>query len=46
MSNLEKLELLNNKLNSDNIDINLLKHLKKDIDDKLIKEQEIKNKQY
>ena len=46
ISNLEKLELLNNKLNSDNIDINLLKHLKKDIDDKLIKEQEIKNKQY
>ena len=36
----------NNKLNEDNIDINLLKHLKKDIDDKLIKEQEIKNKQY
>ena len=46
MSNLEKLELQNNKLNEDNIDINLLKHLKKDIDDKLIKEQEIKNKQY
>ena len=46
MSNLEKLELQNNKLSSDNIDINLLKHLKKDIDDKLIKEQEIKNKQY
>ena len=46
MSNLEKLELQNNKLISDNIDINLLKHLKKDIDDKLIKEQEIKNKQY
>ena len=46
MSNLDKLELQENKSIIDNEDINLLKHLKKDIDEKLIKEQEIKNKQY
>ena len=46
MSNLEKLEQQNNKLINDNEDINILKHLKRDIDEKLIKDQEIKNKQF
>ena len=46
MSNLEKLEIEQNKVINDNENINLLKHLKKDIDEKLIKDQEIKNKQY
>jgi len=47
MSNLEKLELQENKhINNDNEEINFLKHLKKDIDDKLIKEQEIKDRQF
>ena len=47
MSNLEKLELQENKpINNDNEEINFLKHLKKDIDEKLIKEQEIKDRQF
>ena len=46
MSNLEKLELQQNKLINDKEDISLLKHLRRDIDEKLIKEQEIKNKQF
>ena len=47
ISNLEKLELkLNNDMIEDNNDINILKHLKKDTDNKLIKEQEIKDKQF
>ena len=47
MSNLEKLELQEDKpINNDNEEINFLKHLKKDIDEKLIKEQEIKDRQF
>jgi len=46
ISNLEKLELNENKALDDNSDITFLKHIKKDIDDKLLKEQEIKNKQF
>ena len=46
ISNLEKLELKENKIVDDNNDITLLKHIKKDIDDKLLKDQEIKNKQF
>ena len=46
ISNLEKLELKENKTVDDNDDITFLKHIKKDIDDKLLKEQEIKNKQF
>ena len=47
MSNLEKLEQQENKpINNDNEDINFLKHLKKNIDEKLIKEQEIKDRQF
>ena len=47
MSNLEKLELQENKsTNNDNEEINFLKNLKKDINDKLIKEQEIKDRQF
>ena len=46
ISNLEKLELKENKTVNDNNDITFLKHIKKDKDDKLIKEQEIKNKQF
>ena len=46
ISNLEKLELKENKTVDDNNDITFLKHIKKDIDDKLLKDQEIKNKQF
>ena len=46
ISNLEKLELKENKAVDDNDDITFLKHIKKDIDEKLLKEQEIKNKQF
>ena len=46
ISNLDKLELQENKSINDNKDINFLKHIKKDIDEKLIQEQEIKNRQY
>ena len=46
ISNLEKLELKENKTVDDNDDITFLKHIKKDIDEKLLKEQEIKNKQF
>ena len=46
ISNLEKLELNENNKIDDNNDITFLKHIKKDIDDKLLKEQEIKNKQF
>ena len=46
ISNLEKLELKENKTVDDNSDITLLKHIKKDIDDKLLKDQEIRNKQF
>ena len=46
ISNLEKLELKEHKTVDDNDDINFLKHIKKDLDDKLLKDQEIKNKQY
>ena len=45
ISNLDKLELQENKSINDNEDINFLKHIKKDIDEKLIQEQEIKNRQ-
>ena len=45
ISNLEKLELKEKNTIDDNNDITLLKHIKKDIDDKLLKEQDIKNKQ-
>ena len=46
ISNLEKLELKENNTVDDNNDITFLKHIKKDIDDKLIKDQEIRNKQF
>ena len=46
MSNLEKLELKENNTIDDNNDITFLKHIKKDIDEKLLKDQEIKNKQF
>ena len=46
ISNLEKLELQENKLIDNNDDINFLKHLKKGIDEQLIKEQEIKDRQF
>ncbi len=46
ISNLEKLELKENNTIDDNNDITFLKHIKKDIDDKLIKDQEIRNKQF
>ena len=47
ISNLEKLELQENKKNNnENEDINFLKHLKKNIDERLIKEQEIKDRQF
>ena len=47
ISNLEKLELQANKFNiNENEDINFLKHLKKNIDERLIKEQEIKDRQF
>ena len=43
MSNLEKLELKENNTIDDNNDITFLKHIKKDKDEKLLKDQEIKN---
>ena len=43
---MEKLELKEKKTVDDNCDITLLKHIKKDIDEKLLKDQEIKNKQF
>ena len=46
ISNLEKLELKENKTVDDNSDITLLKHIKTELDDKLLKDQEIKNKQF
>jgi hypothetical protein len=46
ISNLEKLELKENKTIDDNNDITLLKHLKNNMNDKLLKEQDIKNKQF
>ena len=46
ISNLEKLELKENNIIDDNNDITFLKHIKKDIDEKLLKDQEIKNKQF
>ena len=46
ISNLEKLELKEHKTVDDNDDITFLKHIKKDIDDKLLKDQELRNKQY
>ena len=46
ISNLEKLELQENKLIDNNDAINFLKHLKKGIDEQLIKEQEIKDRQF
>ena len=46
LSNLEQLEINENKTIDDNNDITFLKHIKKDIDNKLLKEQEIKDKQF
>ena len=46
ISNLEKLELKENKTVDYNNDITFFKHIKKDIDDKLLKDQEIRNKQF